>query len=112
MTTPAKRFALCASGSQPLSILSRPYDIFSLDMGRTNALDCPWDLPNLLDRYVHGAVAASFCVALMIVLSCCTLSAQPAEDPQTQFKRGTDYWYGQGVSQDYVEAANWFRKAA
>ena len=59
----------------------------------------------------------SFWIALLIVLSCCALSgqttpAQPADDPQTQFNRGTDYWYGNGVPQNYAEAVNWFRKAA
>src|SRR5580704_17732565 len=88
-------------------------------MGRRNAFDDPRGWPNLLDRYVHrahGAIVARFCVALVIQLviqmSCCTLSAQPVEDPQAQYNRGTDYWYGSGVPQDYVEAANWFRKAA
>jgi hypothetical protein len=44
-------------------------------------------------------IAVRSCVALVILLSCCTLSPQKVEDPQ-------------GVPQDYVEAANWFRKAA
>ena len=62
----------------------------------------PRGLPNLINRYVP----------LVILLSCFLLSAQPAEDPQTQYNRGTGYWYGNGVPQDYAEAANWFRKAA
>ncbi len=81
-------------------------------MERREKLDYPRGLPNLLDRYVHGAMVARFCVALVILLSCCILSAQPVEDPQAQYNRGTDYWYGRGVPQDYVEAANWYRKAA
>ena len=52
-------------------------------------------------------------VALVILFSCSILGAQPAEeDPQAQYNRGTDYWYGNGVPQNYVEAANWYRKAA
>ena len=89
-------------------------------MERRNAFDDPRGLPDLLYRYVHyryvhgahGATLVRFCVALVILLSCCILSAQAVEDPQAQYKRGTDYWYGSGVPQDYVEAANWFRKAA
>jgi TPR repeat protein len=82
-------------------------------MERRNAFDDPRGLPNLLDEYVHGALAARFCVALGILLSRCLLSTQPvAGDPQAQYNRGTDYWYGRGVPLDYVEAANWFRKAA
>ena len=59
-----------------------------------------------------SAMAGRFSVPVMTLLCCCILSAQPVEDPQAQYKRGTDYWYGNGVPQDYVEAANWFRKAA
>jgi TPR repeat protein len=84
-------------------------------MERRNAFDYLRGLANLLDRYVHGAhvaMAARFCIALVILLSCCILSAQPLEDPQAQYNRGTDYWNGSGVTQDYVEAASWFRKAA
>src|SRR6266550_5676300 len=68
-------------------------------MERRHAFNDPRGLQNLL-------------LALGILWSCCLLSAQPAEDPQAQYKRGTDYWYGSGVPQDYAEAANWFRKAA
>ncbi|HEY2858774.1 MAG TPA: SEL1-like repeat protein, partial [Terracidiphilus sp.] len=57
-------------------------------------------------------MVARFCVALAILLSGRILSAQPSEDPQTQFNRGSAYWYGEGAPQDYVQAANWFRKAA
>src|ERR1700686_5757150 len=57
-------------------------------------------------------MVAHFRIALVILWSCCLVSAQPADDPQAQFNRGTDYWYGDGVPQDYVEAANWYRKAA
>ena len=81
-------------------------------MERRNAFDDPRGLPNLLDDYVHGILAARFCVALGILLSCCLLSTRLVEDPRAQYNRGTYYWYGRGVPQDYVEAANWFRKAA
>ena len=40
------------------------------------------------------------------------MAAQSEEDPRAQYNRGTEYWYGSGVPQDYVEAAKWFRKAA
>jgi TPR repeat protein len=79
---------------------------------KRNALDHPGALTNLLDRYVHGAMVVRFCVTLAIVLSCCRLSAQALEDPQAQFNRGNEYWYGNGVPQDYAQAANWFRKSA
>src|SRR5205823_3133597 len=79
-------------------------------MERRNTSDCP--LPHPFDRSVHRAMASHFCVALMLLLICRASSAQPAEDLQAQYKRGIDYWYGQGVAQDYLEAANWFRKAA
>ncbi len=59
-----------------------------------------------------GAIAVRSCVALVILLSCCILSVQAVEYPQAQYNRGVNYWYGSGVTQDYVEAANWFRKAA
>jgi TPR repeat protein len=82
-------------------------------MERRNAFDDPQGLPNLLEEYVHGALAARFCIALGILLSCWLLSTQPLEeDPQAQYNRGVDYWYGRGVPQDYTETANWFRKAA
>ena len=61
---------------------------------------------------MHTTMAPRFCVALMLLLSCRALSAQPTEDPQTLYNRGADYWYGRGVAQDYLEAANWFRKSA
>src|SRR4029079_9822222 len=67
-----------------------------------NACAYPRGLPNLINRYVPR----------VLLLSCFLLSAQPAEDPQTQYNRGTGYWYGNGVPQEYAEAANWFRKAA
>src|SRR5580692_147000 len=50
--------------------------------------------------------------ALIILLSCRILSAQAAEDAQAQYNRGSAYWYGQGGPQDYVQAANWYLKAA
>src|SRR5580704_2571903 len=81
-------------------------------MERRNAFGSSRGLPNLLDRYLHGVRAARFSLVLIILLSCRMLSAQPVEDPQAQYNRGTDYWYGNGVPQDYVEAAKWFRKAA
>ena len=69
-------------------------------------------LPNLLAGYVYGAMVMPFCLTLAIVLSCSRGSAQALEDPQAQYNRGNDYWYGNGVPQDYAEAANWFRKSA
>ena len=33
-------------------------------------------------------------------------------DVDAQFKLGVKYYYGQGVPQDYAQAAKWFRKAA
>ena len=33
-------------------------------------------------------------------------------DASAQFRLAVMYYYGQGVPQDYTEAANWFRKAA
>jgi TPR repeat protein len=39
-------------------------------------------------------------------------SAQTVEDPQTQYNQDTAYWYGNGVPQNYGEAAKWYRKAA
>ena len=68
-------------------------------MERRKVFDYPRASPNRLDRYVHGAhgaMAERFCVALAILLSCRILSAQPLEDPQAQYNRGTDYWYGSG----------------
>ena len=35
-----------------------------------------------------------------------------AGDPAAQFKMGVSYEYGEGVSQDYAQAAAWYRKAA
>src|ERR1700689_1592024 len=52
------------------------------------------------------------CLTLLIFLSCRILSAQAPEVPKTTFNRGLAYWYGQGVPQDYVAAANWYLKAA
>lgn len=69
-------------------------------VGRGNAFD-----------YSRGFVAR-FYVSLAIVSTCSLLAAQPAGDPRAQYNRGTEYWYGSGVPQDYVEAAKWFRKAA
>ncbi|HEY3827264.1 MAG TPA: tetratricopeptide repeat protein, partial [Bryobacteraceae bacterium] len=57
-------------------------------------------------------MVARFYVSLAIVSTCSILAARPEEDPRAQYNRGTGYWYGSGVPQDYVEAANWFRKAA
>ena len=68
-------------------------------MERRNAFD-----------YSRG-LAARFYVSLAIVSTCSLVAAQPDEDPRAQYNRGTGYWYGSGVPQDYVEAANWFRKA-
>ena len=67
-------------------------------MERRNAFD-----------YSRG-LAARFYVSLAIVSTCSTMGAQPEEDPRAQYNRGTDYWYGSGVPQDYVEAANCFAK--
>src|ERR1700731_2721173 len=72
--------------------------------------------PHMMERrnvfdYSRGLVAR-FWVSLAIVSTCSLLAAQPEEDPRAQYNRGTEYWYGSGVPQDYVEAAKWFRKAA
>ena len=53
---------------------------------------------------------ARFCVSLAIVSTCSILAAPPEEDPRAQYNRGTEYWYGSGVPQDYVEAPNGFAK--
>lgn len=34
------------------------------------------------------------------------------EDAQTLYERGESYYYGEGVTQDYAEAVQWYRKAA
>src|SRR5947208_360650 len=81
-------------------------------MERRNTFVCRQALPHAVGEYLYGAIASRFPLALMLVLSCCTSSAQPTDDPQAQYKRGIDYWYGEKVAQDYVEAANSFRKAA
>src|SRR4051812_28335988 len=65
-----------------------------------------------LDRSVPRSMAPRVCVALVLLMVCRPLFAQPKEDPQAQYKLGIDYWYGQGVTQDYLQAANFFRKAA
>jgi hypothetical protein len=44
-------------------------------MERKNAFDYPRGLPNLLDRSMHGPMAGLLWVALVILLSCCILSA-------------------------------------
>src|SRR5215472_14731750 len=51
-------------------------------------------------------------IALAVLWSFSLSSAQTVEDPQSQYNRGTAYWYGNGVPQDYAEAAKWYRKAA
>src|SRR6516225_5992406 len=79
---------------------------------RRNAFDHARVLPNFLNTHLHGAMVGRICTTVALVLSCSTSSAQALEDAQTQYNRGTDYWYGRGVPQNYVEAANWFRKAA
>jgi len=38
-------------------------------------------------------MAARLCVTLVILSSCRMLSAQPAQDPEAQHKRGIDSWY-------------------
>lgn len=38
-------------------------------------------------------MAARLCVTLVILSSCRMLSAQPAQDPEAQYKRGIDSWY-------------------
>ncbi len=40
------------------------------------------------------------------------LAAAEAGDAEAMFKLGNAYWDGDGVKQDYAEAAKWFRKAA
>ena len=47
-------------------------------------------------------------VALLMTLS----SPAAAQDLREWFLRGSDYYYGNGVPQDYAEAAKWFRLAA
>jgi TPR repeat protein len=77
------------------------HDVICLaTVGRGNAFDYSRDL------------VARFCVLLAVVSTCSPLIAQPEEDPRAQYNRGTEYWYGNGVPQDYVEAAKWFRKSA
>src|SRR5581483_5823666 len=60
----------------------------------------------------HSTMVTCLCAALLTLFGCYTLPAQAPEDPQAQYNRGAEYWYGRGVPQDYVKAANWFRKAA
>ena len=59
----------------------------------------------------QGRIAARFCLGLVILLSCSKLPAQTERMPRLSTTR-TDYWYGRGVPQDYVQAADWYRKAA
>ena len=73
-------------------------------MERKKASDYPRDFLNLSETYVHAGMAVRSCVALAILLSWGVLSAQTVEDPQAQYNRGVEYWYGNGVPQDYVEA--------
>src|SRR5689334_2281411 len=68
--------------------------------------------PHPIDRYGHGLMGPRFYGAIMLLVTCCASSAQPAEDVQAQYQRGIDYWYGEKVAQDYLEAAKSFRKAA
>ena len=39
-------------------------------------------------------------------------TSQQPTDPEEQFKLGAKYFKGDGIPQDYSEAAKWFRKAA
>lgn len=53
----------------------------------------------------------SIVLVVFLLLTVCTpLAAQ--EDAASQYKRGLDYYNGDGVEQDYYKAVYWYEKSA